>query len=349
MTKANLLMTLRNRTALFWNLVFPAIFILIFGTIFSSDQIEIDVGIVGPESAWQAETIAAMEGSKAFSVFLDGSLDAELSEIEDGNRDAVIVFPESDGAANAPVTVYYDDAGGPFGQISVGAVQQVLLGTALGDQPIPVETVAVSGTDFSYMDFFLPGIIAMSLMNSGVIGLSTSFVSYRERGILRRIRVTPFPLSSFISSRIVSQLIVAVPQSLILIGLASLFFDLHIRGNPLLIGFVIVIGALAFLAIGFAISSVARNVESAASYANLITFPMLFLSGVFFSIDNAPAWLQPITRVLPLRFLVDALRETMTRGHGLGAIWINLVVLGGTFAVGLTLAVRFFRWEARPH
>ncbi len=348
MTKANLLMTVRNRTALFWNLVFPAIFILIFGTIFSSDQVAIDVGIVGPESAWKAETIAVMEESEAFTVFVDGGADEELSELEEGNRDAVVVFPEIDAATNAPATVYYDEAGGPFGQISVGAVQQVLAGTALGDQQVPIETVAVSGTDFSYMDFFLPGIIAMSLMNSGVIGLSTAFVSYRERGILRRIRVTPFPLTSFISSRIVSQLIVAVPQSLILIGLASLFFDLHIRGDPLLIGVVIVVGALAFLAIGFALSSVARNVESAASYANLITFPMLFLSGVFFSIDNAPAWLQPITRVLPLRFLVDALRETMTRGNGLDAIWMDLVVLLGTFAVGLTIAVRFFKWESRP-
>jgi ABC-2 type transport system permease protein len=141
--------------------------------------------------------------------------------------------------------------------------------------------------------------------------------------------------------------IVAVAQALILIALATLVFGLNVHGNPLLILFVIVVGALAFLAIGFAISGFARNTETAASYANLITFPMLFLSGVFFSIDSAPAWLRPITRVLPLSYLVDALREPMTRGRGLSSIWLDLAVLGATFAVAMLVAVRFFRWDAR--
>jgi ABC-2 type transport system permease protein len=186
----------------------------------------------------------------------------------------------------------------------------------------------------------------MSLMNAGVIGTSTIFVSYRERGMLRRLRMTPFPLSSFIVARIVSQLIIAVAQTLILVGMARLLFGLDIRGNPLLILGVLVLGALAFLAIGFAISGIANNVETAAAYANLVTFPMLFLSGVFFSIDVAPAWLQPVTRALPLSYLVDALREPMTRSRGLDAIWIDLLVLVATFAVGMFVAVRLFRWDA---
>jgi len=139
----------------------------------------------------------------------------------------------------------------------------------------------------------------MSLMNSGVIGLSTAFVTYRERGILRRIKVTPFPLTAFILARVVSQVIVAVAQALILIALATLVFGLNVHGNPLLILFVIVVGALAFLAIGFAISGFARNAETAASYSNLITFPMLFLSGVFFSIDSAPACCRSPTSSTP--------------------------------------------------
>ena len=146
------------------------------------------------------------------------------------------------------------------------------------------------------MDVFAPGILAMSLMNSGVIGLATAFVTYRERGILRRIRVTPFPLTSFILARVLSQLLIAGLQAVILIGMAWAFFGLHLRGNPLVMLLAIVVGALAFLAIGFAISGIAPNAETAASYANLVTFPMLFLSGIFFSMENAPAWLRPITQ-----------------------------------------------------
>jgi ABC-2 type transport system permease protein len=260
----------------------------------------------------------------------------------------VLVFdeaPESGGFPN--VQLYYDETAGPNANIAISSVQQVLLSVAQAENPVPVEVIPITGADISFMDFFLPGILAMAIMNSGVIGLSTTFVSYREQGILRRIKVTPFRLSSFIGSRVASQLIVAVPQALILVGIAWLFFDLTLRGNPALIFFVIVLGSLAFLAIGFAVSSIARNVETAASYSNLITFPMLFLSGVFFDIDSAPSWLQPITKVLPLHYLVDALREPMTRGSGIDAIWLDIAVLAATFLIAMVIAVRFFRWDAR--
>ena len=110
----------------------------------------------------------------------------------------------------------------------------------------------------------------------------------------------------------------------------------------------ILIGALAFLAIGFAISGIAPNTETSASYANLITFPMLFLSGIFFSMENAPSWLQPITKILPLPYLVNALRDSITFGGGFAAIWKDLLVLLAFFVAAMVIAVRFFRWDTKP-
>ncbi|MGH2557462.1 MAG: ABC transporter permease, partial [Thermomicrobiales bacterium] len=325
---------------------FPAIFILIFGAIFGGDMgVEFDVGIAGESSPYQSGVAQAMEANDAFNVTTESQAD-ELEALEEGNRDVVVVFGAAGGGL-PPVTLYYDETEGPNADVALNVVRQVLVGVAQGESPVQISEQAVTAEDVTYMDFFIPGILAMSLMNSGVIGLSTAFVTYRERGILRRIKVTPFRLSSFIMARVIAQLIVAVAQSVILVGLAWAIFDLHLRGNPALIGFVIVLGALAFLAIGFAISGIAKNTETAASYSNLITFPMLFLSGVFFELDSAPAWLQPITKVLPLSYLVDALREPMTRGHGLASIWLDLLVLVGTFAVALAIAVRFFRWDAQ--
>ncbi len=347
MIVANLRMTVRNRTALFWNLVFPAIFILIFGAVFSNDQIDINVGIAGEPSAFVDGVVQTLEANDVFSVETGGSVESELAALADSDRDIVLVFGNQTASGTPAINLYYDESSGPASTVSVSAVQQVLLSVAQTEDPLAIEVQSVSGADISFMDFFLPGILAMAIMNSGVIGLSTAFVTYRERGILRRIKVTPFSLTSFVGARVVSQLIVAVPQSLILIAIAQLFFDLHIRGNPLLILFVITLGSLAFLAIGFAISSFAKNVETAASYSNLITFPMLFLSGVFFDIDAAPEWLKPITKILPLRYLVDALREPMTRGKGIDAIWLDIGVLLLTFAVGMVFAVRFFRWDSR--
>ena len=351
MVKANLKMSVRNRTALFWNLAFPAIFILIFGAVFGRDQgFDVAVGVAGPSSALREATVGALAANDAIDVTTGDEAD-ELDELRDGDRDLVLVFGPAPAAGPPEVTLTYDQTDGPNAQIAIGAVRQVLLAVAgsmagEGRPPIAIAEQGITSDEISFIDFFVPGILAMSLMNSGVIGLSTAFVIYRERGILRRIKVTPFPLTSFILARVLSQLIVAVAQSLILVGLARLIFGLDVRGNPLLILLVILVGALAFLAIGFAISGFARNAETAASYANLVTFPMLFLSGVFFGIDSAPAWLQPITRVLPLAYLVDALREPMTRGRGFGAIWLDLVILLVTFGVAMAFAVRFFRWDA---
>ena len=104
----------------------------------------------------------------------------------------------------------------------------------------------------------------------------------------------------------------------------------------------------AWLAIGYAVAAIARNTETAASYANLITFPMMFLSGVFFPLGSMPDWLQPVIRVMPLKYAVEALREPMLYGRGFGAIAGDLAVLLGIFVVAMLFAVRYFRWEEAP-
>jgi ABC-2 type transport system permease protein len=370
---ANLKMSMRNRTALFWNLLFPAIFIIIFGLVFGGTSgVTFVVGIVGPSSPYQNQVVMAMAGNDAFSV-KHGSEGQELMALREGERDVVLIFEPA--RSNAPaqipqVTLFYDQTNRPTAQVAVGAVRQVLAAVAgntpepgnvltetwdnvrnifTGDQSDVVTNVIerpVNTRQTSFIDYFVPGILAMSIMNSGIIGLATSFVTYRERGILRRIRVTPFPLGSFLLAKVLAQMIQIVIQALILVGLAWLLFGLNPRGNPLLILGIIIIGSLAFLAIGFAISSIAQNAETAASYANLITFPMLFLSGIFFAVDTVPGWLQPLLKIMPLAYLVDALRQPMTLGRGLADVWTDLAALAITFVVSLLLAIRFFRWDA---
>jgi ABC-2 type transport system permease protein len=348
MTAANLKMSVRNRTALFWNLAFPALFIVIFGAVLSRGlQVEFHVGLVEPVGEYGERVAAIMAGNEAFTV-TRGTEAGQLAALSDGDRDVVLVFPEASAGAVPAVTLYDTPSLSPTAAVAVGAVREVLIAASGGELPVAIDERQGAADDITFMDAFLPGIIAMSLMNSGIIGLSTAFVNYRERGILRRIKVTPFPLTSFILARIFSQVIMAVMQSLVLLAIATIFFGFHWRGNPAQVLIAIVIGALAFLAIGFAISGISPNAETAASYANLLTFPMLFLSGIFFSLENAPAWLRPITRILPLPYLVDALRGLMTHGRGLGAVWPDLLVLLGVFVVAMVVAVRFFRWDARP-
>lgn len=349
MVKANLKMTVRNRQALFWNLAFPIIFILIFGAVFDNDNgVSFDIGVVGPDSAYKTAVITALEDSGAFDVH-QGTQDEEMDALKDSDRAYVLVFGEqAAGTSTAPVNIYYDESQGPNALTGLNVITQILNGVAGQESAVQITTQPVESLDITYIDFFVPGIIAMSLMNSGVIGLSTAFVTYREKGILRRIKVTPFSLPQFISARMLTMMIIAVAQSLILIFTGKAIYGLTIRGNPLLIFVTILIGSLAFLSIGFAISSFARNTESAASYANLVTFPMLFLAGTFFPIDSLPVWLQGVTRILPLRYLIDALREPIMMGHGINETWPDLLVLLAVAAVFMTIAVKTFRWDARP-
>jgi ABC-2 type transport system permease protein len=339
----------RNRQALFWNLAFPAIFILIFGAIFNNDSgVSFEVGIAGPQSAYQDAVVAALKSNKAFKVHV-GDATRELKSLKDDDRDFVMVFGDQVASQpGAPVQINYDETQGPNAQVGINVLTQILSGVAGSNTESQITTQPIKSLDIKYIDFFVPGIIAMSLMNSGVIGLSTAFVTYREKGILRRIKVTPFSLTQFILARISTTMIVAVTQSLVLILMGKLLYGLTFRGNPLLILLTIMIGSLTFLSIGFAISGIARNTETAASYSNLITFPMLFLSGTFFPVDSLPEWLKQLTRILPLRYLVNALRDPIMSGKGIGSTWSDLVVLLAIAAAAMTIAVRFFKWEARP-
>jgi ABC-2 type transport system permease protein len=347
MIKANLKMTTRNRNALFWNLAFPALFILLFGALLNDDgNSTIDVGIVGSGSQYQQTLESVMGGSKSFDVHTSDE-QHELDKLKDGDRDVVVVLGDTGADGLPTVTLYYDSSNATTATIDAAAVRQVLYGIAEESSPIQIQETSINGDDISYIDFLVPGIVAMSLMNSGIIGLSTAFVTYREQGILRRIRLTPFPIQNFILARIISQVIVAFMQSAILIGLGAAVYGVSVEGNVFQLGLVVLVSALTFLGIGFAMSSFARNTEEAASYSNLITFPMLFLSGIFFDVQDAPSWLKPITRIMPLRYAADALRDTMTKGKGFSAIWIDLVVLLAIFVVALAIAVRFFRWDSK--
>lgn len=345
MVTANLKMTVRNRQAIFWNLAFPAIFILIFGAIFGNDPLStFDVGVVGADGESGQRIVAGLETVEAFTLHY-GTEDAELTALDENDRQVVLVIPDTIGA-ESPIAFYYNEQGGPTGSIAQSTVQNALY-QILGDpSEIPIDPRPFSTQDITFIDFFVPGILAMSIMNAGIIGLSTAFTSFREKGILRRIKVTPFALWKFILARIISQICVIFTTSAILMLLAKVVWGLTVRGNWLVIILAILVGSLAFLAIGYAISSFARNTEAAASYANLITFPMLFLSGVFFPVGNMPNWLQPVIEVLPLKYLVNALRDPIMYGRGLGANWIDLVVLIGIFFVAMAFAVRFFRWDA---
>lgn len=351
MIVANLKMTVRNRAAIFWLIAFPVIFIVLFGYLLGGSNYSMTIGVVnGNLSPQTTQVVDQMKQVKNFKVNT-GDQAAEMKALNKGDRDIVVVFePGQQGQTSA--RILYDQSNNQSStSVAVSAIQQFFSqanqSITKAPQPFVTSVQGVSTDAISYIDFLVPGILAMSIMNNGLMGLSSTFVTYREKGILRRIKATPFPLWAFIVARIVTQVIVAVAQAAILLIVGKMLFNLRITGDLLSLTAMLALGALAFLAIGFLISGVARNTEVADSVSNAIAFPMMFLSGVFFPVDAAPSWMKPITQIMPLTYFANALRDIMVHGMTLFAVWGDVLVMLGTAAVALVLAVRFFRWEAQ--
>jgi ABC-2 type transport system permease protein len=351
MVVANFKMMVRNRQSLFWMLAFPIMFMMLFGYLLNDNSVSLDIGVVGADSSPIARQITdQLKASGGFKV-TTGDKESELKKLEQGKRSLVIVFGPGTGESKVAAQLFYDQTNPTQGQLALSSVSQFLsqanASLAGGPPVVEVQTQGVATHDVRYIDFLVPGVLAMAIMNNGMVGLSFSFVIYRERGILRRIKATPFPLSSFILARILTQVLIAVTQSLLLLGTGKLLFDIQITGDYLSLFAMVTLGSLAFLSLGFLISGISRNVETSNILANAIAFPMLFLSGVFFPIDSAPSWMQPIANALPLTYLANGLRDIMIDGDTLMRVWQAVAVLVSTAAIGLLLSLRFFRWDAR--
>jgi ABC-2 type transport system permease protein len=210
---------------------------------------------------------------------------------------------------------------------------------------LELKSHSVRRNNLRYIDFLVPGIIAMTLMNSAMFGLAGTIVNYRERGILRRLKVTPQPLPVFLSAQIVNQLFFAIIRALLLVGVARLLFGVHVMGSYLVLLAVVVVGSLCFVTIAFTVASFAKNREIADSLSNIVSMPMMFLSGVFFPMDNAPSWIQPIIKTLPLKYLADATRAVMIKGEGLASISLDLEILLGVTVAFFIASVFMWRWE----
>ncbi|MGI9048900.1 MAG: ABC transporter permease [Rubrobacteraceae bacterium] len=239
MVRANLKMNVRNRMNLFWLLVFPAIFILLFGYLIGGNSnFSAGVGVVnGGATPVSKQMVSAMKKSKIFEL-QNGSKKDELQKLKDGKTTAVIAFPEK-AVQGKPLQVqsYIDQSKQGTSQATASAIQQIaerFNQQAAGPTPqiVALDTRGIQSKNLRFIDFLVPGLLGMSIMNNGLIGLSSAFVVMRERGILRRVRGTPFPLISFIAARVLTQLLIALLQATILLGMAKIAFNLSMGRQP---------------------------------------------------------------------------------------------------------------------
>jgi ABC-type multidrug transport system permease subunit len=196
-----------------------------------------------------------------------------------------------------------------------------------------------------YVDWLIPGIMALNIMNNGMWSIGFMTVQARLRKLLKRLAASPMKKQEFLLSQVLARLIFLGPEIAVPLVFGALAFGMPIRGSILSIGFVALVGALTFGAIGLLLGSRARTLEAISGLMNLTSVPMWVLSGVFFSSSNFPAVVQPLIHALPLTALVDALRAVVLEGASLAAIRIELLTLATWAIVAFSIGLRIFKWR----
>jgi ABC-2 type transport system permease protein len=291
--------------------------------------------------------------------FERGPRDDQMEKLRDGDLQAVMIFPVGYGeqvdrrlagaSDAAQVQVYYDASQTTSAQIVTSIISALLDAydrQLSGTQPVvQADLRSTTSEQFNFLDFFVPGVTAVSLMQLGIFGALT-IVSLRERKILKRLGATPLPRRTLVLSQVILRLGIALVQAAIILTVGRVVYNVNV-GNQLglMVGFIL-LGGMTFVAFGYMVASFARTEAAGNAIVQAIQFPMMFLSGVYFPIDFSPDWLRPVINAMPLTYLGDALRQVMVEGSTkLFPLWVNAAVLTGWLVVSLLVSFRFFRWE----
>lgn len=195
------------------------------------------------------------------------------------------------------------------------------------------------------IDYMLPGVVVLALMVTGIMATASGFAEEREKGIYRRLSLTPLKRSTLISGQILHRYLVIVAQTLLLLLVGILAFKIKIAGSYLLFWLVLTFGALCFLSIGYALTGLIKSARSATPISMSAFFILMFLGSIFIPITIMPGFLKVISNALPSTHLGDALRLVIINGVGIGEIWKDLLIVGGWTVGCLAITIKFFRWE----
>ena len=336
---ARLLELKREPEVIFWVFGFPVLLALGLGLAFRNKPADTTwVAIVaGPGANDALSLIQGAPRASAIRTAVVPEADA-MQGFRLGKYDLVIVADGKNGFQ------YRYDPARPESVLSRAEVDDAVQTAAGRKNPVPTSALATSEPGSRYIDFLIPGLLGMNLMNSGMWGIGFALVDMRQRKLLKRFVGTPMRRSDFLLALTSSRLVLMVIEVVLLLGFGVLAFHMRVLGSIFTILLINTIGAVSFGGLGLLTASRAQKIESVSGLMNLVMMPMWIFSGVFFSSERFPAMLQPFIKLLPLTALNDALRATILQGASLGAQSGRLLVLLLWGGVSFALALRWFRW-----
>ncbi len=344
---------MRNPSAVVFNLVFPLIFIVVFGFI-SGGGFRMDIAIEEGSDMNNA-VIKSLENIGTIKLIKDKPLNETYSELEKGRVDAIIGFKRNEKGVlliDLKTTKASPERGNIFKMMLNEIIdKQNLAMTKSGLPEVPMTELkeeVVEGRKYKTIDFILPGQLGFSLLSAGVFGTAFIFISLRQTLVIKRFFATPIKKVFIILGESLSRLIFSMFSSVIIIVIGKYFFGFTlVNGFETFINMMIlsILALIVFLGFGFVVSGIAKNESAVPPIANLITLPQFLLAGTFFPISNFPEWLQPVSRILPLTYLNEALRKISFEGASLFDVRYDILILLVWGIVIYALAVKVFKWE----
>jgi ABC-2 type transport system permease protein len=328
----------REPEVIFWVFGFPILLALGLGIAFRDKPADIARVAVSGYHAQEAVSLLQTSGEHQ-SIHADV---VDLPRAKDGLRLGkydVILETLSEGQ----VAFYFDPAR-PESVLARAQVNQAFQSAVGRKDVVIVHDIISTEPGSRYIDFLIPGLLGMNLMNAAMWGIGFALVDMRQRKLLKRFVATPMRRSDFLLALISSRLVLMLVEVTLLLGFGVLAFHMRILGSPLSILLIGAVGAISFGGLGLLTASRAQKIESASGLMNLVMMPMWIFSGVFFSGERFPAVVQPFIKALPLTALNDALRATILDGASLASQSGRILVLVVWAAVSFVLALRWFRW-----
>jgi len=328
---------LREPEAVFWTFAFPVLLAIGLGIAFRNKPADVvPVGVV--KSAGTDSIVHSLKASKAVSVTEMPTLDSALASMRNG-KIALVVLRTGSG-----VEYRFDDTR-PDARIARLLADDAIQRGAGRRDPSSTSDSLVREPGSRYIDFVIPGLLGMNIMGGSVWGMGFAIVDMRRKRLLKRLVATPMSRAEFLVSFVLSRLAVLVLEVVVVLGFAWIALGVPERGSLIQLTAVVLMSTFAFGALGIMLASRVKTIEGAQGLMNAAMVPMWVLSGVFFSSERFPAIAQPLIKALPLTATNDALRATMLRGDGWGAIAPAMLVLVAWAIVSAWVALKLFKWR----
>ena len=349
----------RDRVALFFTVIFPLIFLFVFGSLNNgSGNVSFNVAIINhSKSQFAADFVKQSQDSKILKVHKEvTTLDIAKDKMSRSELDATIVLPENFGAVQNSQNYPSGEAEVIYtqnNQSSASALTSVLNAQfkAINSSLVPsVTPFTVKGTQLnenslSAFDYTFAGLLGFSLIGMGIFGPVNVFPELKKMGILRRLSTTPLRVWQYFLATAIGQAAIGIVSFATLFIVAILVFHLEVVGNWFELLSFLLLGMVTILGIGLALGGWAKNERQAAPLSNIIVFPLLFLSGTFFPRYLMPDWLQSISAFLPLTPIIDGIRLIATEGKHFVDILPQIGLTGAWLVIIYIIAFRVFRWE----